>query len=55
MATSSFLSEVRIEDEQDAKRLIKAIETAEEDKDRKVSSEKPYSDVTRDEIQLLFN
>jgi len=53
MATSSFLSEVRIEDENDAKRLIKAIETAEK-KDNKTVSDKPYSDASRDEIRMLF-
>jgi len=54
MATSSFLSEVRIEDEKDAKRLIKAIKTTEEKKNKKKLSDKPYSDASRDEIRMIF-
>jgi len=54
MATSSFLSEVKIEDNADAKRLIKAIEKAEENRDKKTASDKPYSDASRDEIRILF-
>jgi hypothetical protein len=54
MATSSFLSEVRIEDENGAKKLIKAIETAEKKKEKKELSDKPYSDASRDEIRMLF-
>jgi len=54
MATSSFLSEVRIEDNAEAKRFIKAIEQAEENQDKKTASDKPYSDASRDEIRILF-
>ena len=54
MATSSFLSEVRIEDNAEAKRFIKAIEQAEENQGKKTASDKPYSDASRDEIRILF-
>ena len=54
MATSSFLSEVKIENNNEAKRFIKAIEKAEEKKEKKTASDKPYSDASRDEIRMLF-
>ena len=54
MATSSFISEVRIESNAEAKRFIKAIEQAEENQDKKTASDKPYSDASRDEIRILF-
>jgi len=54
MATSSFLSEVKIENNNEAKRFIKASEEAEEKKDKKTASDKPYSDASRDEIRMLF-
>ena len=54
MATSSFINEVRIEDDTEAERFIKAIEQAEENQDKKTSSDKPCSDASRDEIRMLF-
>ena len=54
MATSSFLSKVIIENDTEAKRFIKAIEKAEENKDEKTASDVPYSDASRDEIRILF-
>jgi len=54
VATSSFLNEVRIEDDTEAKRFIKAIEHAEENRDKKTATDTPYSDASRDEIRILF-
>ena len=54
MATSSFLSEVRIEDNAEAKRFLEAVEQAEEKQVKKTASDKPYSDASRDEIRMLF-
>jgi len=54
MATSSFLSEVKIENDAEAKKFISAVEKAEENKDKKSVSNKPYSDASRDEIRMLF-
>ena len=55
MATSSFLTEVKIESDFEAEQLASALERAEDNAIRKSSVGMPCSDASREEIRLFFN
>jgi len=54
MATSSFLSEVKIQNDQDAEKLAGALEKAEKNANGSADVVAPYSDASREEIRNMF-
>ena len=55
MATSSFLTEVKIENDSEAEQLASALESAEDSAIWKPSVGTPCSDASREEIRIFFN
>ena len=54
MATSSFLKEVKISNDADAKRLLNTLETAEKNRGRHAIVSMPYSNASKEEIHKMF-
>ena len=55
MATSSFLNEVRIQDDLKAEKFVCALEKSENNEFKKVVTSKPYSNASREEIRFIFS
>ena len=54
MATGSFLYEVKINNDSDAKRFVEALEKAEQKSDKDVVVNKPCSNASKEEIRIMF-
>jgi len=54
MATGSFLYEVKINNDSDAKRFVEALENAEQKSDKDVVVCKPCSNASKEEIRIMF-
>jgi len=54
MVTSSFLTEIKIDNDVDAEQLVSAIEKAEKNAVRGNDAGRPYSDASREEIRVYF-